>query len=126
MKIEKFMPLTFGYDQSVWDKAKSESREEMVQTAKRRRTITYGQLAQKVRAINFNPMDNAFHKMLGQICVEEYEAGRRLLSVVVVRADDGRPGPGFFDLARQLNQQVVEEDGFFSEELTRVHDAWAT
>jgi hypothetical protein len=110
MKIEKFMPLTFGHPQSIWDRAKQEAREHMIDIAKKKGTISYGQLATNIKTITFNPHDDAFHKMLGQICVDEESCDRGMLSVVVVHASgDMQPGPGFFDLAQQLGRNTKDK-----------------
>lgn len=47
---------------------------------------------------NYNKLANE----LGTISEHEYESGRPLISVVVVRKDDKMPGLGFFKLANAL------------------------
>ena len=45
--------------------------------------------------------------MLGEISSEEDAAGRGMLTVLVVhRAGDMQPGPGFFELAKQLGRNT--------------------
>ncbi len=76
----------------------------MVTIAKRGSSpITYGDLAVKIKSISFNANDDSYHKMLGQISVEENAAGRGMLSVLVVhKGGDMRPGPGLLNLPSNL------------------------
>lgn len=125
MKLEVLKTITFGFPRSQWDSAKAEAREELVEIAKRSGIISYGDLAAKVKAINFQANDDAFHKMLGQISLVEDEAGRGMLSVLVVhKTGDKQPGPGFFELAQQLGRDTRDRLKLWSEECTRVFDAW--
>ena len=123
--IDVLMTLTFGHDQSVWDAARHEATELLIAAAKRGRTMTYGDLAEKIGAIRFAANDNPFHKMLGQISVVESAAGRGMLSVLVVhKSDDFQPGPGFFELAQQLGRDTKDRDKFWVEEFSAVLRAW--
>lgn len=116
---------TWGYPQSQWDSAKHEARCKMIETARRRSTIAYSELAAAIRSVSFQADERPFHNLLGQISIDENAAGRGMLSVLVVhRGGDFRPGPGFFDLARDLKRDLRERDKFWSEELQRVYDAW--
>jgi hypothetical protein len=70
---------------------------------------------------------SAFHTLLGQISVEEHEAGRGMLSVLVVhKSGDFRPGTGFFDLARLLGHKSRDRDKVWSEDFKKVKAAWKT
>jgi hypothetical protein len=62
---------------------------------------------------------------LSAISRYEHDHGRPLISALVVREDTGRPGPGFFDLARQLGRNVgANEPAFFELERSAVLDFW--
>ena len=65
-------------------------------------------------------------RILGAISTHEHEAGRPLLSAIVVHQVDGRPGQGFFALARQLGllRPEQDEDAFWEAEVRRVHECW--
>ena len=64
--------------------------------------------------------------ILDRISEAEHNAGRPLLSAVVVRRCDGMPGCGFFDLARHLglHRHGADDMRYFVEELNRVHEYW--
>lgn len=51
------------------------------------------------------------HNLLGEISADEAAKNRPLISVIVIRQSDYRPGPGFFDLARDhLAEEYVGQD----------------
>ena len=65
--------------------------------------------------------------MLGEISSEEDEESRGLLTVVVVhKSGDGKPGTGFFRLARSRGRHILDEEWFWIEELRNVYDVWST
>ena len=110
------------YPQSDWDNAKREARTLMVEAVRSPRgTITYGDLAAKIKSIKFQPDDQIFHALLGEISNEENDAQRGMLSVVVIRkGGDGRPGPGFFKFGKELGRDVREPDRFWAAEFELV------
>lgn len=52
----------------------------------------------------------------------EDDAGRGLLSAVVVRVDTGRPGAGWFRLAAERGRDVTDEDAAWHAERERLRD----
>lgn len=66
-------------------------------------------------------------EILGEISKAEHDEGRPLLSAVVILKEGGRPGKGFFALAKDLGHAVGDDhDRFFIHHLRKVHDYWAT
>ena len=47
--------------------------------------------------------------ILGEISEDEFQAGRSMLSAVAVNVN-GKPGPGFFTLARELGRPCREDE----------------
>ena len=100
--------------------------------ARRRSTMTYGQLARRVRLKanlpELGPRDRILHDALDILSIESYDGGQKiLLSVVVVREDTNMLGPGFFHLAQERLVAYPEEttwEEIFSIELGKVleHD----
>ena len=115
-----------GFTQSVWNAAKEEARKAMIAVARREAVIAYSDLTTRIKSCTLEPHDPGLARMLGDISMEEDEAGRGMLSAVVVNKRDQRPGPGFFTLARSLGRDATNEDKCWSEELQKVHDTWAT
>ncbi len=62
---------------------------------------------------------------LASINEEELQAGRRMLSVLVVKREDNRPGKGFYTCARLLGlfdgRGADSREDFFCAEMERVH-----
>ena len=90
------------------------------------RTVTYNDLTAVIGWDMDDP--TAAREVAGilrAISTAEHEAGRPLLSAVVVGAKTGRPGKGFFKLAQRLGRYDGGADGaFFAQELRRVHEYW--
>ena len=63
--------------------------------------------------------------ILGEISEDEVRAGRPMLSSVAV-AVNGKAGPGFFGLARNLGRldQNKDESAFWKEESLAAYSAW--
>lgn len=105
--------LTYGYQPDLWLQAKEEAIRAIVQ---KRSPIFYSDLTRRINSIAFGPHEYAFHALLYEISVEEDAAGRGLISALVVRQEDGLPGQGFFDLARDLGRDVSDKIRCYSEE----------
>ena len=113
----------YGYGQARWNKTKDTVRDALWEVASRESQITYGDTARLIRSIiDFDPHDTVFHHMLGQISIEENRAGRGMLSALVVHKEgDQIPGPGFFDLAKDLNRDTTDPVTFWIEEVKRLY-----
>ncbi|SRR5258708_5293259 len=112
----------FEYTDAQWNAAKEEIRALLNgRAAHDEGPISYSELADNVHAIHFSPEEHAYHHMLGEVSEEEDEAGRGMLSVMVVHKDDWRPGPGFFRLAKKLGRNVSDRERCWSDELKRVY-----
>ena len=63
--------------------------------------------------------------ILGEIVEDEVNAGRPMLSAVAVGVN-GKPGPGFYTLARQLGKlsDADDEQAFWKTERESVYEAW--
>lgn len=115
---------THGYEPGIWEKAKAEAVRELISQAKKESTITYSDLTQRIHSIAFGPRDQSFHYLLYEISKEEDAASRGLLSALVVRKEDGLPGQGFFDLARELGRDVKDPVRIWSDEVKLVFSKW--
>ena len=72
-----------------------------------------------------NYMAREIGQILGEISEDEVRAGRPMLSSVAVNVN-GKPGSGFFVLARDLGRldQNQDESAFWKEELRAACSAW--
>ncbi|CAL9640348.1 hypothetical protein SUDANB176_06329 [Streptomyces sp. enrichment culture] len=62
---------------------------------------------------------------LGNVSRYEVEHGRPMLSALVVNQDSRVPGPGFVELAQQLQVPVGDPDTYWDEELREVVRFWS-
>ena len=97
------------------------------EVARNRQTTCYQPIADLVGLNLESALDRKrIGDVVGKLSEREHEHGRPMISAVVVRAEDSKPGSGFFKLARQLGLWTVgDEDTFYVQELKRVHDYWA-
>jgi hypothetical protein len=115
----------FGISKPIWDAAKEQARSAMIERARVQGQITYSDLAVKIRAVKFGPHDPRLFHLLGEISVEENEAGHGMLCAVVVhKHGDMGPGAGFFLLAEHLGYDAKDHTKFWIEEAKKVYAFW--
>lgn len=114
-----------GFDDDQWRTAKGELRRLLIDTARNKSVIAYSESVAQVEAIQFEPNDPRFHRMLDELSTDEDKAGRGLITVLVVhKSGDYRPGPGFFELAASRGRDVGDIDRTWLAELRLVWDYW--
>ena len=124
MKRENF---DHGFPEEDWEAAKAEARQAMIAVATREGVIYYSDLVAEIRSIDLEPQSPQLAHMLGEISTEEHEAGRGMLTVVVVhKFGDQMPGPGFFELARSLGHDTRDREAFWVAELAKAHRTWSS
>ena len=102
-------------------------RQHLAGVAGRRKLIHYAEVADML-GIVADRLDHCpeLAQSLDEISTFEHGDGRPLLSVVVVRKEDKRPGGGFFKMAKQNGVQSpgADDDEFYVAELNRAWDYW--
>ncbi len=107
------------------------ARNELIQAAWYRGTVTYKEVAAVMGLREWGgPMDAQIGKQVAEVATaisrNEHEANRPLLSAVLVRTADRRPGGGFYDLARTLGKLGGgSEEKFWDRERSAVYREWA-
>ena len=99
---------------------------ELVRAAQYRGITTYQNLAVIMALpLTGSHMGAQTGHILGEIVEDEVNAGRPMLSAVAVGVN-GKPGPGFFTLARQMGRLAdgADEHTFWLGERERVYEAW--
>ena len=115
----------YGFTDAQWQSAVAEATRILIESARSDLGyITYSDLAARLRSITIGYHDPAMDYLLTQVSTEEHDAARPLLSAVVLHIDDGRPGKGFYDLARELSFDVSDREAFWVSEFRRVTDYW--
>ena len=115
-----------GIPEDQWIAAKEEARLAMISAARSESVIAYSELVREISSCVLEPNGAPLAHMLGKISSEEDEAGRGLLTVVVVhKTGDMKPGPGFFGLAGSRGRHVADKERFWIKELRTVYNAWS-
>ena len=123
MKRENF---DHGFPEEVWEAAKAEARQAMIAVAALEGVIYHSDLVAEIRSIDLEPQSPQLAHMLGEMSTEEHEAGRGMLTVVVVhKSGDQMPGPGLFELARSLGHDTGDREAFWIGELAKAHRMWS-
>ncbi|PWB90319.1 hypothetical protein C5688_11175 [Methylocystis sp. MitZ-2018] len=115
----------FDVPKEQWEAAKAEAKAIMIERAQLRGMIAYSDLVSQIRSVRLVAHDPRLFHLLGQISSEEDEAGRGMLTVIVVhKVGDMQPGPGFFELAKSLGRDTSDILKCWVDELHRVHATW--
>ena len=112
-------------DGPTWESAKDEARAAMIDKARHKDVICYSDLVLKITKCDLEPHDIRLNHMLYEIAFEEDEAGRGLLTALVVHKNDGAPGSGFFEMAEERGRDVSDPETCWIEELKNVHAVWS-
>jgi hypothetical protein len=113
--------MPHGFGQGAWERAIEEATIVLKRRARSGQTIAYSDLATQLSAIRLDAHDLRFAHLLGDISVEQDEAGFGLLTVLVVhKGGDFKPGPGFFELAASRGRDVNDIDLCWTDEFRRV------
>jgi hypothetical protein len=127
--LEVVMPTqqisTWGHKEKVWEAAKAEARTILEEVArKKRRPMYYSELSSKITSITFQPDSHDLHGLLGQLSEDSEAEGKGMISALVVHKEDGRPGNGFFTLAKELGRDISDPEKCWLNELNRVYAAF--
>ncbi len=115
----------YEIEDTIWDAAKKEGRDILIECAKRQVLVIYTDFSRELRSVQLDPHGLPLAELLGQISREENESDGIMLSALVVHYEDGRPGKGFFELARELDREFNDPETFWIEEVKRVFAFWA-
>lgn len=115
----------YGHLLEHWNAARDEARAILVQCARDRQTITYGELAERIRAARIEPHSYGMVGLLTEIAREDTAAGRPVLVTLVVRQSDGLPGPGYFREALEHGADRDNLRGLWEARLRELCDYYA-
>jgi hypothetical protein len=111
--------------EDVWDDLKATARAILHGVAAHRSTITYRELTDRL-GVSLPANDEwSLARLLREVSTEEDEAGRGLLTAVVVRHSGGLPGGGFFRMAAARGRDVDDRQSCWERELERVYRAYS-
>jgi len=123
--MEKVVLTTFGYSQASWTAAKEEAITILRRCARRKMAVHYSQLAHQIKAIQFEPHGAHFAHLLSEISAAEFEAGRGMLTAIVIHKDHDRmPGPSFYECAERLGLDISDKLKLWTEQVMKVQKVW--
>ena len=98
-------------------------RRALVDAASEARTITYGELAARVADPPLPARSPLLMRVLGEAC-DELDSQRNVVhAALVVRADSGIPGDGFFSWLERSGVAIEDRERLWREVVERV---WAS
>lgn len=114
------------------DKARKAAADKLVELAGQREVITYKNLSDWIEAgtgVRIQFSSSQMYAMLDAISRAENQAGRGMLSALVIRGKQKTPGAGFYELAAELGKNIgateEEKKKFWEKELNNVYDSHA-
>jgi len=121
------MPVrTWGFSPEEWAIARMRLTNLLAEVASARSTVTYGEVAQRVFDGRVSARSGALMDLLGEVDSDTEASRGVMIASLVVRADSGMPGEGYFIFAQEeLGREIRDRDGFWRTEVERVWDAFA-
>lgn len=115
----------WGMSPEQWAAARERLMSLLVEAARRRSTVTYGDAAAVAFEGRFSPRSGALMDLLGEVD-EALDAQQGvMIASLVVRKDSGMPGEGYFAFARdQLGKDVSDAAGFWESQAAAIWDAY--
>lgn len=113
-------------DRESWQTAKRDLRELLVEAARRRSTVTYSHVAFAVFHGTVPARSRLIMDLLGEVDDEEFARTGTVIASLVVRADSGIPGAGYFAfIADRFGADVSDPRAAWQREAERVWAAYA-
>jgi len=122
------MPVrTWGFSPDEWAVARTRLTRLLSEVAASRSTITYGEVAKRALDGRVSARSGALMDLLGEVDAQTERARGVMIASLVVRADSGMPGDGYFLFAEdELGRTITDRGAFWQAEVERVWDAFAS
>ena len=104
---------------------KAEMAAILIECARQRQTITYGNLCDRLTTVSLDPGTFIFSHLLREVCGEELRKGHDQLCALVVSKATGMPSAGYFarEIADVSGPDMLE--ALWRSELEEVFARWA-
>lgn len=117
----------WGMTESEWAAAADELITLLETAAVERRTVTYGEAARRAFSGRFSARSGALMDLLADVDTRAFEGRGIVIASLVVRADTGRPGEGYFAFAeRELGLGGQDREAFWRDQAEQVWSAYDT
>lgn len=119
--------LRWGFGDAEWSVARGVLSRLLADAATSRSTVTYGEVARRVFDGRVSARSGALMQLLGEVDTAAQTEQGIMIASLVVRADTGMPGDGYFAFAtRELGRDALGDPReFWEREVERVWDAYA-
>ena len=118
--------MRWGFSAAEWQHARHELEMMLAEVGRSRSTVTYGEVARRAMGGRVGARSSALMALLGEVDREADERLGCMVASLVVRADTGMPGDGYFGFAaQQLGRPIADARAFWAAEVQRVWDAYA-
>jgi hypothetical protein len=116
----------WGFSDSEWADARSALEDLLAEAGRSRSTVTYGEVARRAMGGRVSARSSALMDLLGEVDTEADARLGCMIASLVVRADTGMPGEGYFHFAaEELGRPIDNRHEFWRAEVERVWDAYA-
>jgi len=117
----------WGLNDAEWSAARDRLSRLLAEVAAARSTVTYGEVALRVFDGRVSARSGALMDLLGEVDAAAFADDGVIIASLVVRADTGMPGEGYFAFAAEELGLPAHEDprAFWEHEASRVWDAYA-
>ncbi len=117
---------TWGFAPHEWDEMRASLEQLLAGVAAQRSTITYGEIARRVFGGRVSARSGALMDLLGEVDIAAEAERGIIIASLVVRADSGIPGEGFFHFAAEdLGRPIDDPQAFWRGEVERVWSSYA-
>jgi hypothetical protein len=100
---------------SEWAAALDETDGILKDAARRKKLLTYSDLASSVTTYDLEPRSPELARLLCELLISDVKAGKPILASLVVGHRSGRPGKGYFRLARSCFRFTDDEEFWLGE-----------
>jgi len=116
---------TWGFTPQEWADARAALEALLAEVGRSRGTVTYGEIARRVFGGRVSARSGALMDLLGEVDGETDARLGVMVASLVVRADSGMPGDGYFAFAaEELGRPIGDRRAFWDAEVRRVWDAY--
>ena len=116
----------WGFTEAEWADARHSLEELLAEAGRSRATVTYGEVARRALGGRVSARSSALMDLLGDVDTEADARLGVMVASLVVRADSGMPGEGYFAFAtNELGRPIADQRAFWTAEVRRVWDAYA-
>ena len=117
---------TWGFSEQEWADARDSLSLLLADAAAQRSTVTYGEVAKSALGGRVSARSSALMDLLGEVDSREDAERGIMIASLVVRADTGMPGEGYFHFAaEELGRPISDPRAFWLTEVERVWEAYS-